>query len=530
MKTKRFDFNFRPLQVDISFAVVGSVPPKQNFNAATKEYTPDYSLVPLTIQPTVGVLDKDGIIASGSVNSKLTNIRWRETIGGTTKTIETSNTAYTITLTGANAGRIQVKKNATPSNPITLEFSAEYIDPRTSQIYSVLRTFLIKCDNATPAQPRVVLDAADQTLFNPLKDADDQVVTARLLLGEEEAAADTREFVWEKCRKVDGSNVGNWTAIGSDGASDGSSYTENLLLKSGVMVENAKYLIATYNLVGEPEDYVDGERYTITIWGELGGNKTMFKIFNSEGYYVLAHIAKAGEGVWRAFFSWSSQQYYEQTKINTQLFVYVHPQSPSAVSRIDRIKLERGENKNPSWTPAKGESKDDYDVTISDDTTTLTIHRRLMGDRIDIRCRAKYSGDGAFKSVKLTDASPSKAISVIRRIPKFEFDMQGVPTNIPADSQTISPIAVVRDTNGDITNFDKELLPLWYIATNKASGALTYTQVAHGKAPILSTKPMSQTYGAVVGLDVIDLGPLAKMVDPSGNIYTDASGAILLIR
>lgn len=524
MKTRRFDFNFRPLQVDFSFVVVGSVPPKQNYNADTNEYTPDYTLVPLTIQPRVGVVDKDGVIASGSVNAKLTNIRWREIVGGETKTIESSNTSYVVTLSGDNAGRIVVKKNAAPSNPITLEFSAEYIDTRTSQIYTVLRTFLIKCDNATSVQPRVVLDAAEQTLYNPLKDVDDQVVTARLLLGEEVADVDTREFVWEKCRG------GQWSVIGSDGVLDGNNYTENLLLGSGVKVEDNSYAIASYKLAGNPEDYVKGDIFTFTIWGQLGENKTYFSIYNSGGSIWTASLREVASGVYSATAPWNTLSSNGVEAANTHINVYVIPASESSITRIDCIKLERGENKNPVWTPAKQEQLEDFDVTISDDTATATIHRKLMGERIDIRCKAKYNKNGEYKDVELTDASPSALISVIRRIPKFEFDIQGIPTNIPPGSQTIAPVAVVRDTNGDLNDYEKELLPLWYMATNKASGELSYQQVAHGKEPILPTKLMSQNYGAVVGLEVVDLGPLCKMADNNGNIFVDNDRALILIK
>lgn len=59
MKTRRFDFNFRPLQINISFTVEGSVPNKQNYDADTGDYTPDFRLTPLIIQPQVSCLDKD---------------------------------------------------------------------------------------------------------------------------------------------------------------------------------------------------------------------------------------------------------------------------------------------------------------------------------------------------------------------------------------------------------------------------------------------------------------------------------------
>lgn len=79
MKTRRFDINFKPLQVQVSFTPAGSVPDNQNYNADTGEYTPDYTLTPLILQPIVSVIDKDDIITSGKVNSSLTNINGMRT-------------------------------------------------------------------------------------------------------------------------------------------------------------------------------------------------------------------------------------------------------------------------------------------------------------------------------------------------------------------------------------------------------------------------------------------------------------------
>lgn len=58
MKTKRFDYNFRPLQMNVSFAVDGSVPGRQSYDADADEYTPDYTLTPLVIQPCISCMDK----------------------------------------------------------------------------------------------------------------------------------------------------------------------------------------------------------------------------------------------------------------------------------------------------------------------------------------------------------------------------------------------------------------------------------------------------------------------------------------
>lgn len=385
MKIKRFDFNFRPLQVDISFTTSGSIPNRQNYDAATGEYTPDFTLTPLIIQPEVSVIDKDEVLQAGRVNQSLTNIAWYEIDNGTRTLIAAANENYEMTTSGSNAGRIKVKRNATVNTVLTLEFNAQYVDPRTNQIHTIQKTYPVYCDNATVGFPELFLDAADQTLYNPLVHEDTQVVKASLKLGGNEVLAARRIFVWEKYR-----SDGSWTQVGTD---------ETL----------------------------------------------------------------------------------------------------------------------------------DYDVTVANDGLSVTVDRSKMGSELYLRCRAKYDVYGNPASVTLTDGSPSKVISFIRRIPKFEFDIAGVPTNIP-EIVSIAPNASIWDVNGPIDNPERELLPLWYVATNKASGSLSYTQVGHGVSPVLPTKAMSQQYGAVFGLDVKDCGPTCAMEDSDGKVFTDSDGKILLFK
>lgn len=386
MKTRRFDFNFKPLQIDLSFSVDGSVPDKQNYNADDDTYTPDYTLTPCIIQPLVSRMDKDEVLAAGSFNHELANVKWYEIVGGVTTLIADTNTSYEITRSGAQAGRIKVKKNATPNNPITLQFYAEYADSRTGQLHIIQGTHQVFCGNSTVHAPLLVLNAADQTIYNPLKDADTQAVVASLRLGAEECPTAMRAFVWEKYREDN-----TWTTVGSD-------------------------------------------------------------------------------------------------------------------------------------------STLDYDVTISADGTTATVNRSLMGDELYLRCRAKYDREGNPGSVTLTDAAPAKVVAFVRRIPKYEFDIVGAPVNIPAGIVAIAPDVYVWDTNGPITNPERELLPIWYMATNRASGSLSYTQVAHGKNPTIPTAAMSTTYGGVLGLELVDAGPACAWEDGDGKVFEDGDGNVILIK
>lgn len=383
MKTRRFDFNWKPLQLQISFAVVGSVPDKQNYSTDTQEYTPDYTLTPLIIQPVVSILDKDEVLAAGRINHALTNIRWYENIDGTQKLIDANNASYEITTSGGDAGRIRVKKNAEPKVPITLVFYAEYVDNRNGQVLIIQGSYLISCSSASD-QIRVELDAADQTVFNPLTDGRTQTVKATVWLGD------------TKC---------------------------------------------------------DSSKYAL-VWEVLDGS---------------------------------------------------------------------------TWRTAESDEVMDYDITVNG--SSVTINRWLMGTEMYLRCRVKYSADGNPGSVALTDASPQAVVSFVRRIPKYEFDFTGVPYNVPAGILSVAPTAIIRTTNGEIENAEKELLPLWYIATNKASGSLSYSLVAHGISPVIPTDKMDENYGGVIGLDVIDRGYAGAFVDAADSaVICDADGSVLIIH
>ncbi len=387
MKTKRFDFNFKPLQLNITISVDGSVPDKQNYNGDADEFTPDYTLVPLILQPQVSRLDKDEIVSPGNINTLLANVKWYEIISGVRTLILAENTDYEVTTSGGQAGRIKVKKNAQPDIPITLEFYAEYLDDRTNQVVVIHATHIVKCGNSTAYMPELLLDAADQTIYNPLIDPDSQTVHASLRVGAAECAAANRQFVWEVLR-----SDGTFTEVGQD-------------------------------------DF-------------------------------------------------------------------------------------------------------DFELSVAADGASCTVNRSIMGDSVILRCRAKYDPDGSPGSVTLTAAAPQAIVAFVRRLPKYEYEIVGLPVNIPPGILAVCPEVYVWDVNGPVDNPENVLLPLWYIGTNIASGTpASYQQVAIGFAPTIPTAAMSELYGAVIGVEVKDPGPLAPWEDGNGTSwFEDGDGYVLLIK
>lgn len=387
MKTKRYDFNYIPLNVSLALNVMGSVPAVQSYDGATAEYTPDYTITPLSIYPYVSQMDRGGTLVSGNVNSALANVAWYEIEGGVSKLIESTNTDYSITMSGAEAGRIDMKRNVKAGSSVTLEFHADYADPRNGQVYVLQASYLVRCTDESSASPVLVVDAATQTIYDPLRQSvSTQKVTAKLYVGAKEADGGTYKFVWEIYRPATGT------------------------------------------------------------WSEPGSDEVM-----------------------------------------------------------------------------------DYDVALSADGTYITVDKSLTGDVLEMRCRAKYDAGGDPDSVELDASSPCVLFAFVRRIGNYDFDVFGVPLNVPADLSEICPVCRVWDANNSDIDFEDELAALWYVAPNKAGGTLSYTQVGYGKSPVLSTEKMTELYGGVYGIDLVDRGAIGAITDNTdGAVMVDAGGNIMV--
>lgn len=126
-------------------------------------------------------------------------------------------------------------------------------------------------------------------------------------------------------------------------------YGRNLLLGSGKEVSNSNYNIANYWLA---EQIPEGTQVTVTIWGELGGDKTSFVIYNSGGLVDLIIVRRDlfVNGKASVTFNWRVKNDNNTTN-NTYIEVYAFTSSIDATSTIHKIKLEYGDI-STEWTPA----------------------------------------------------------------------------------------------------------------------------------------------------------------------------------
>lgn len=258
-KKKSLNINYRPLQASISMQVVTSVPDRQFYSAMDKSFTPDYTLTPLTLFPRCAAVDADSMSAPKAINSELTNMKWYERIGGVQKLIS-SGTDYVITQTGENKGQIQVKKNSSIANPITLEFSAEYVDTRTNQVLKYTASKVIIVSDSSSPQPVLSLDSPDTVQWYPVRDVMEQTITAKLMASDKDITDDERVKFW-------------WYRVLSTGA------LEEIVDGNGdndweIVSVNKNVLVVNRDFIGDEQTYVCKAAYRET--GSLPSSPDLF--------------------------------------------------------------------------------------------------------------------------------------------------------------------------------------------------------------------------------------------------------------
>lgn len=259
-KQRKIVINYRPLQTSGGIEVVGSVPDVQVYQADKSQYTPDYTLTPLTLFPRCNATDADAIVKVGSVNEFLTNMKWYERVGGVQTLITPSNTNYVITDTGAKKGTIQMRKNTVPGIAITLEFYAEYVDTkRTGQTHVYRYTHLVRAVDGSEAQPKLMIDSPSSLDWNPCRDIANQVITARLLIDDIDVTATTKAkfFFYRKLdtgaleQIIDGNGDNDWEIV---------SITKNVLTIDRNYIGNDQtYVVKASYALGSPSSTPDAD-------------------------------------------------------------------------------------------------------------------------------------------------------------------------------------------------------------------------------------------------------------------------------
>lgn len=150
-------------------------------------------------------------------------------------------------------------------------------------------------------------------------------------------------------------------------AKDGASYSENLLRGSAKGWDNTDYPTARLDF-GDDRPAA-GEKFTATLWGaQLGDGKTHFALYNSGGWVSPGNFTDMGDGRYMLQGVWKDDDGNGHTATTEFVNIYAMPSSVTGVtSSIMKVKLERGWNDTPVWTPNAADTEA-VAVTLSNDS------------------------------------------------------------------------------------------------------------------------------------------------------------------
>lgn len=134
---------------------------------------------------------------------------------------------------------------------------------------------------------------------------------------------------------------------GSKGV-DGANYTENLVLKSDEEVRTTNYQVKRFYT---SEDLVVGETYTWTFWGTPGAGRYLRVYATSWLSASMINVPKKAEGVYSVTAVWNADLSHPNTIANA-FDLLAAPNTATTESVITKVKVEKGSNPNPVWTPA----------------------------------------------------------------------------------------------------------------------------------------------------------------------------------
>lgn len=124
----------------------------------------------------------------------------------------------------------------------------------------------------------------------------------------------------------------------------------NLIRDSGTPITSSDYG-QRYKITEAP---AVGDDVIVTLYGEIGADRTGIGVFNSRGYGELLTLEKVADGVYQGKGKWKLPNGGKNEGIyadNTHLNLYFYPSSASSEYTINKIKFERG-TVATDWTPA----------------------------------------------------------------------------------------------------------------------------------------------------------------------------------
>jgi len=464
---------YKPLNTSVSTTFL-SGNPKQTFDSDSDTFQPDRRIDPLTIKVNCLVSDTYGFV-DGSVNASLTDISWKILdSNGVSTDILSTNKNYKIG-TGAEKGQLRVFQNVDELAPITIVFTASYLEPKSKRIAKFQESINLSTitSSATPLQ----LDT-DMPMGGALyvtKDTDRLLARGRLFRGKDEVPAsyywydangneltDTNGITGSKTKMISipSTQISKSGSVIKLEVGDASDYY-NSLLDDAVMNDN--------QVVEWVDLYINNGRNLLlqTTTSEInlvGGvdiyAEKAYKISNLEKNteYIFSVIAKGDE---MTLISFIPNVIVDYKSLTTEFKLYTWKFSTSNEPAILDFLIRAQAGKNITITKAKlekGNNATDWSPTLED------INNLINQKKIEYKNTVKLP-DNYRPSTKPLKVYKDDFL-LIKRYPSYTEEVLVTQGGIDASATSVQVEMVIKTNQGVIQNPEKYFSVKWYKQSN----------------------------------------------------------------
>ncbi|WP_060872869.1 hypothetical protein [Myroides odoratus] len=277
---------------------------RQNYNANTRYFEPDRRIDPYVVLVECGVNDVHNIV-SGLVNANLTDVSWKQLTPAGYKDILNTDKEFKIG-TGADKGKITIFKNVSDIEPVTILFTARFMDNTTKRVVNFQESFNLI--TLPVAESPVLLETSAPVGYNlfPTENNQGLICQADLYRGKDKVPA---AYWW----------YSNGVLIQSSGGFEGY-YTNKLFAKASRIVKEG--LIVSVE-VADCSEYLNG--------------------------LIMDKVDKDPEVIqWRELYQMNGENYYTKSNDWIKAWITTTPQISSANdSALFAIPIPKGKE---SWT------------------------------------------------------------------------------------------------------------------------------------------------------------------------------------
>lgn len=487
--TTNIKLNYKPLNAVKSLKVL-SGSERQNYNADTLTFEPDRRIDTLIIMVECSVTDPHNL-KNGNVNSDLNSVSWKISENGVFKDILDSNSDFKI---GKNAqkGQLTIYKNISDLEPVTIIFTAKYLEPISKRVVNFQENFdLITLPIAkTPLNLEATMPVGGTLFVN--KNQDGLLTQAKLFRGIEQLPAayywykgnteitDTNGYAGSKTEKlfIPSSQISKTGAIFRVEVADCSDYYYDLLMQhveadSKVMewenlykTEQENYLLNSANVLSTTRFIFVPTHYLASLIGEevVFSFDLMIKetgvlqginVYPYQGSGISIenemHFTPTQKGRYERFEFKTKIKDYGVSQGNTTGGIGFYDSTGDNDYSIKNVKLEKG-NKATDWSPAKSDLQ------------------RLISEKIEY-----YKTEVKLPDNYRPTTKPAKTYKadylLIKKFPEYEEEVLITQGGIDPSVSSVQAEMIIKTNDGVMQNPAKYFSVGWL---KQANGTFKY--------------------------------------------------------